>query len=134
MQNEFVIIKALTPIVGSYVCKIADADVIVDTLTDDEHGNVIKKRQGRKRFRALIDVERQATVAELEAAIEGRLPQNITLLGPVPKRAAAENGEVMPVRVRVEAAPIMVPKALAEDFVTRGMAEIVQAKGKHHAI
>lgn len=124
---SLIALKALKPLVGSYECTAAEADTIEDVLVDGENGEIIKRRRARKRYRGFVDVERRATVAEIQAAIEGRLPPNIEVLGAIPKVAVSVDGSVAPMMVREYAAPFSVPQELADDLVKRGMAERVRA-------
>lgn len=124
---NLIALKALKPLVGSYECTAAEADTIEDVLVDGENGEIIKKRRARKRYRGFVDVERRATVAEIQAAIEGRLPPNIEVLGAIPKLAITTDGAVAPMMVKEHAAHFAVPQELADDLVKRGMAERVRA-------
>lgn len=121
---ELVTLKALAPVAGSYICSIAESDEIEDYLADDEQGNVVKRKRGRKRFQGLVSVERRATLHEIEAAIEGRLPPNIEVLSELPKKAASETGAVYPVTIVEHAPPFAVPAETADNLIRRGLAEL----------
>lgn len=120
---NLIALKALKPLVGSYECTAAEADTIEDVLVDGENGEIIKRRRARKRYRGFVDVERRATVAEIQAAIEGRLPSHIEALGTIPKVAQAVDGSVAPLMVREHADTFSVPADLADDLIKRGLAE-----------
>lgn len=121
---ELVTLKALAPVAGSYICPIAECDEIEDYLTDSEDGVVVKKKRGRKRFQGLVSVERRATLHEIEAAIEGRLPANIEVLSELPKKAASDTGLVFAVTILEHAPPFAVPAEMADSLIKRGLAEL----------
>jgi hypothetical protein len=101
--------------------------VIHDETVEDDAGNIVKRKIARKKYAGFISVERQASVFEIEAAIEKRLPKNIEILGAIPKSASTPEGKPYPLRIRVHAAPVELPAEVAADLIARGLAEKVAA-------
>lgn len=114
---QLVEVRALKPFVGSYRCSLSEADTIEDQLTEKEGGLIIKEKVPRKRFAGWIAVERYATSVEIELAKVGQLPGNLEL-EPGGKRVTEHPTE----------ATVMVPADIAENLVSRGLAEIVGPK------
>lgn len=118
---QLVEIRAIQPIVGSYPCSVADADQIDTILVDDPTtGHVIKKPQPRKRFLALVPVQRRATSSEIEAFKTNGVPGNVSLLTEL-------SASIVWIEVRPEEPTVRVPLELADSLVKRGLAEKVTA-------
>ena len=116
---QLVELKPLQPIVGSFVCGIADADEIVAVSAEDEHGNIVKRQQARKRFKGLVAVQRHATRFEVDIWKANGVPANITVLGDL-------NAAEVFIEEQPENPTISVPRAMADDLIRRGLAEEVR--------
>ena len=64
--DPLVEVRALKPFCGSYACKLEEAESIGDKFVEDEHGNIVKRREGRKRFAARVGFQRAIRPHELE--------------------------------------------------------------------
>lgn len=117
-MTKLVELMPLKPFVGSYPCSVSEADTIVDTYGENDQGEIVKRKQPRKRYTGFIPIARMMTPAEVEDAKAGRLPPNI-----VPSDDGSATCTVFPIPRTVE-----VPEEIARDLVARGLAERANKK------
>lgn len=125
--RELVEVRCISPVAGSYVCKLGEHDHIGEEVAQRDDGSLYMKAVPKKRFSGLVPFERWATSLEIEALEAGRsLPPNLALVIPLDKLPRTKNGRLTDdVRV-VELAPnFKLPPDVAEDLVKRGLVEIV---------
>lgn len=104
----------LKPFVGSYKCSLSEADMVDDGLQEKD-GVITKVKVPRKRFAGFVPVERAATRDEIDAFRAGKLPGHIEAL----------DEECMQVRVYPESRTVKVPPDIADNLVSRHLAERV---------
>lgn len=114
-KTELVELRPLKPFVGSYRCKLEEADTIDEALAEDPAGNIIKTKVPKKRFVGLVPVFKRLFPEERAGYASG---------APLPERSElSPDGATLMTWPREKT--VRVPKDIAESLVERGLAELV---------
>lgn len=125
---QLIEVKAIAPFVGTYVCPLAEADLIDDVL-EEKDGMTVKTRVPKKRFAGFIDVQRRLSPVEIQRALEGELPSNLELLDPSQLKGVKPGAANAPEIWAIEhAASIILPADVAAGLIERGLAAKVETK------
>lgn len=125
---QLIEVKAIAPFVGTYVCPLAEADLIDDVL-EEKDGMTVKTRVPKKRFAGFIDVQRRLSPEEIQRALEGELPANIELLDPAVLKSIKPGAQNAPEVFAIEHAPtVMLPADVAAGLIERGLAGKIETK------
>lgn len=120
---EMVTVRPLKPFVGSYPCPMSEADAVIVVYDENDHGEIVKKRQGRKRFSGEVGYSRQLAASDLKeidkAKAENREPQ---IYGAGNYVVTIDTKSNM-VHFDTTKAFVDLPKDMATDLINRGLAE-----------
>ena len=116
-SETLVAIRPLAAFCGSYACTLADGDTVSTIFVEDEKGEIVKRRQPRKRFHGRVGFSRTLARDEFEALKSGGQPAAVEGF------TAEVDLAVKVIRYEPIDAIVRVPPDMAADLVKRGLAE-----------
>jgi hypothetical protein len=108
-------VAPLKPVCGSYECSLAEAEYMDEKL-DDRDGVVVKVKVPMRRYLLLVATTRQSRKSEFDLWKAGHPPENMEF---------TDDGRIVTILPPTENRTALLPQALAESLIARGLCERV---------